>query len=197
MCHRVNIVAFCEYIICSSTYNCHPMNKLQSFMHLSDSFLLGLFLIALGSYNPAVAVPPASWPVPPRPQPWFPQRPPVSVPPAPVGLVQQPLFPIQNVRPSVPSTMSPAFPPSLPPAPPGLPPVTPVAVSQPLFPVVANNNNIPTQISPFSTPMLSTSIQSSSPLDLKSSIDSTNASAASTYHPLGIQGLSCLLIISF
>jgi hypothetical protein len=139
-------------------------------------------------YNPAVAVPPAGWPVPPRPQPWFSQRPPVSVPPAPMGLVQQPLFPIQNVRPSVPSTMSPAFPPSLPPAPPGLPPVTPVAVSQPLFPVVANNNNIPTQISPFSTPMPSTSIQSSSPLDLKSSIDSSNASAASTYHPLGIQG---------
>ncbi|KAI8524752.1 hypothetical protein RHMOL_Rhmol13G0173500 [Rhododendron molle] len=137
-------------------------------------------------YNPAV--PPAGWPVPPRPQPWFPQRPPVSVSPAPMGLIQQPLFPIQNVRPSVSSTTSPAFPPSLPLAPPGLTPATPVAVSQPLFPVVANNNNIPTQSTPFPTPMLPTSIQSSSPVELKISIDGNSASAASNYHPLGIQG---------
>ncbi|KAF7112936.1 hypothetical protein RHSIM_Rhsim13G0133800 [Rhododendron simsii] len=137
-------------------------------------------------YNPAV--PPTGWPVPPRPQPWFPQRPPVSVAPAPMGLIQQPLFPIQNVRPSVSSTTSPAFPPSLPLAPPGLTPATPVAVSQPLFPVVTNNNNIPTQSTPFPTPMLPTSIQSSSPVELKISIDGNSASAASNYHPLGIQG---------
>ncbi|KAG5516121.1 hypothetical protein RHGRI_036987 [Rhododendron griersonianum] len=132
-------------------------------------------------YNPAV--PPAGWPVPPRPQPWFPQR-----APAPMGLIQQPLFPIQNVRPSVSSTTSPAFPPSLPLVPPGLTPATPVAVSQPLFPVVANINNIPTQSTPFPTPMLPTSIQSSSPVELKISIDGNSASAASNYHPLGIQG---------
>ncbi|KAK9268225.1 hypothetical protein L1049_010668 [Liquidambar formosana] len=88
-------------------------------------------------YNPALAVPPSGWPVPPRPQPWFPQHPAVSIPPpAPMGLVQRPLFPVQNVQPRLPSTISPALQPSLPIAPPGLPSSTPsVPVSQPLFPI--------------------------------------------------------------
>ncbi|KAF5944657.1 hypothetical protein HYC85_018734 [Camellia sinensis] len=95
-------------------------------------------------YNPALMVRPPGWPVPPRPQPWFP----------PLGSIQPPLFPVQNMRPSVPPATSPAFQMSLPIAPPGLPPAPPIPVSQPLFPVVANNN-IPTSSSPFSPPMLS------------------------------------------
>ncbi|KAL6971868.1 Protein SUPPRESSOR OF FRI 4 [Sarracenia purpurea var. burkii] len=139
-------------------------------------------------YNPALPVPPPGWSVPPRPQHWFPQHPAVSVPPAPLGLVQQPLFPVQNVRPSVPSATSPALQSSLPTAPPGLPPATPVPVSQPLFPVVANNS-ITTQSSPFSAPLLSKSIALSSPGELKSSLDtSNNATMASSYLTPGIQG---------
>ncbi|XP_028111539.1 protein SUPPRESSOR OF FRI 4-like isoform X2 [Camellia sinensis] len=138
-------------------------------------------------YNPALAVRPAGWPVPPRPQPWFPQHPAVSVPPAPLGLAQ-PLFPVQNMRPPGPPTTLPALQPSLPNAPPGLPPASPVAVSQPLFPVVANNS-IPTQSSPFSAPMLSANIPLSSPAELKSSIDASNTSfMANNYHTPGFQG---------
>ncbi|XAR52395.1 hypothetical protein NMG60_11020465 [Bertholletia excelsa] len=138
-------------------------------------------------YNPALAVPSAGWPVAPRPQPWFPQNPAVAVPPAPLGMVQQPLFPVQNVRPHVPSVTSAALQPSLPIAPPGLPSAAPVPVSQPLFPVGASST-LPIQSSPFSGPMLSTSVALSSPAELKSSIDANNnASLASLYQP-GIQG---------
>ncbi|GFZ19565.1 zinc finger (C2H2 type) family protein [Actinidia rufa] len=134
-------------------------------------------------YNPALPVPPAGWSVPPHPQPWFPPYPAASVPPAPLRMVQQPLFPVQNVRPPVPSNA-----PVVQPSPPGLSQAAPVPVSQPLFPVVANNN-ISTQSLPFSAPTLSTSIPLSSPLELKSSIDiSNNSSAASGYHKPGIQG---------
>ncbi|XP_028120932.1 protein SUPPRESSOR OF FRI 4-like isoform X2 [Camellia sinensis] len=127
-------------------------------------------------YNPALMVRPPGWPVPPRPQPWFP----------PLGSIQPPLFPVQNMRPSVPPATSPAFQMSLPIAPPGLPPAPPIPVSQPLFPVVANNN-IPTSSSPFSPPMLSASIPLSSPVELKSSIDTNNNSfVASNYHTPGI-----------
>ncbi|XP_009619092.1 protein SUPPRESSOR OF FRI 4 isoform X1 [Nicotiana tomentosiformis] len=118
-------------------------------------------------YNPAVPMPPAGWPVPPRPQPWYPQYPAVSVPPpAPMGLPQQPLFPVQNVRPPMPAIAPPTLV-----GPPGLPASnTPVPVSQPLFPVVPNNNNL-AQSSPFSAPMLSTSVPLSSAADAKSLID--------------------------
>ncbi|KAE8671112.1 Protein SUPPRESSOR OF FRI 4 [Hibiscus syriacus] len=101
-------------------------------------------------YNAAVPVPPVGWAVPPRPQPWLPRHPASSVPPsAPMGYVQQPLFPLQSVRPplAVPSTSASLQPSQI--APPGLPTSTPtLPVPQPLFPVV--NNNVPTQSSPFS-----------------------------------------------
>ncbi|PON89250.1 TFIIH C1-like domain containing protein [Trema orientale] len=121
-------------------------------------------------YNSAVPVPPNGWPVPPRPQPWYPQPPAVSIPPpAPLGYAQQPLFPVQNVRPPIPST-----PPALQPVqmtPPGLPTsAPPVPVSQPLFPV-GGNNNVPAQNMPFSAPPLSTSIPPGSTVDVKGSLD--------------------------
>ncbi|RVW15745.1 Protein suppressor of FRI 4 [Vitis vinifera] len=72
-------------------------------------------------YNPALAVPPAGWPVPARPQPWYSQHPAISIPPAPLGMTQQPLFPIQPVKPPLPSTMSSALQPSLQITPPGFP----------------------------------------------------------------------------
>ncbi|XP_059628831.1 protein SUPPRESSOR OF FRI 4-like [Cornus florida] len=144
-------------------------------------------------YNPALPMPPAGWPVPPRPQHWFPHQPVASIPPPmPLGLPQQPLFPVQNMRPLTPSTASPALQPSLPIAPPGLPSSTPsVPISQPLFPVVANNS-IPSQNSPFSAPMLSTSIPLSSPAELRSPIDlhTNNTSVTSSYHNPSIQGNS-------
>lgn len=141
-------------------------------------------------------MPPAAWPVPPRPQPWYPQHPAVSVPPPPLGYAQQPLFPVQNVRPPLQPPTSTALQPSQI-TPPGLPvsaPSTPV--SQPLFPVVGNNN-IPTQSSPFSAPMLSTSIMSSSPAELKGSIDAhsgANASVTSNYQAPNIPGWICVTI---
>ncbi|KAG8385084.1 hypothetical protein BUALT_Bualt03G0004700 [Buddleja alternifolia] len=105
-------------------------------------------------YNPRMPVPPAGWPVPPRPQPWYPQHPAVSgAPPTQAGLPQQPLFPVQNVRPPVPPATPPVLQQSLPITPPGMPATTPpTPVSQPLFPVVPSNN-IPPQSSPFSAPM--------------------------------------------
>ncbi|XP_019078173.1 protein SUPPRESSOR OF FRI 4 isoform X3 [Vitis vinifera] len=142
-------------------------------------------------YNPALAVPPAGWPVPARPQPWYSQHPAISIPPAPLGMTQQPLFPIQPVKPPLPSTMSSALQPSLQITPPGLPIPSPSApLPQPLFPVGVNNN-LPTKNSPFSTPMLSTSIPLSSQAELNSSIEahsSTNSSLASSYSAPSIQG---------
>ncbi|OAY54445.1 protein SUPPRESSOR OF FRI 4 [Manihot esculenta] len=130
-------------------------------------------------YNSAVPVPPAGWPLPPRPQPWFPQPPAVSIPPpAPVGYAQQPLFPVQNVRPPLPSSTAPAQV-----APPGLPSsAPPIPVSQPLFPVV--NNNLP-QSSPFSAPLPSPNISSSSPAEVKGSVDvhsGANSSLTTSFH---------------
>ncbi|GFS43067.1 zinc finger (C2H2 type) family protein [Actinidia rufa] len=131
-------------------------SKHSRFVYFDDS------IAWLAHYNPASAVAPTGWPVPPRPQLWFPHHPAVSVPPAPLGLVQQSLFPVQNMRHPMPPTVPPALQPSLSIAPPGLPPATPIPVSQPLFPVVAK---------------------------LKSSIDaSNNAAMASNYHTPGIQG---------
>ncbi|XP_052185029.1 protein SUPPRESSOR OF FRI 4-like isoform X3 [Diospyros lotus] len=138
-------------------------------------------------YSPALAVPPGGWPVPPRPQPWFPSHPAVSVLPPHPGAVQQPLFPVQNVRPPLPSSTIPSVQPSLTTAPPGLPPATSIPSSQPLFPVVANNT-IPSHNLPFSVSMLSTNIPSSSPIDLKSLTDGSNSSVANNYHVPGNQG---------
>ncbi|GAV70294.1 LOW QUALITY PROTEIN: hypothetical protein CFOL_v3_13792, partial [Cephalotus follicularis] len=138
----------------------------------------------------AVPMPPAGWPVPPRPQPWYPQPPAVSIPPAaPMGYVHQPLFPVQNVRPPMPTTTSATIQPPLV-APPGLPSSTPpVLVSQPLFPVV--NNNLPNHSSPFSAPLPSTSIPSISSVELKGSIDrhlGANTSMTNSYHTPSIPG---------
>ncbi|KAF5475329.1 hypothetical protein F2P56_007142 [Juglans regia] len=142
------------------------------------------------SYNSAVPVPPAAWAVRPRPQPWYQQYPAVSVPPPPpLGYAQQPLFPVQNMRPPLPSTTSPELQPSQI-NPPGLPIFNPAPVSQPLFPVVGNNN-MATQSSPFSAPTLSTSILSSSPTEVKGSIDAhsgANTSVTSNYLALSIPG---------
>ncbi|ESR61856.1 hypothetical protein CICLE_v10015448mg [Citrus x clementina] len=141
-------------------------------------------------YSSAVPVPPAGWPVPPRPQPWYPQHAAVSIPPpAAVGYAQQPLFPVQNVRPPLASSTSPALQPS-PVVPPGMPSSTPpVTVSQPLFPVV--NNNTTSQSSLFSAPIPSTSIALSSSAEIKGSVDahsSANTSVTNSYHVPSMQG---------
>lgn len=122
-------------------------------------------------YNSAVPVPPNAWSVPPRPQPWYPQPPAVSIPPpAPLGYAQQPLFPVQNVRPPVPSSAPPALQPTHI-APPGLPTSAPPApTSQPLFPVGVNNN-ITAQNPPFSAPVMSTSIPPGLIVDSKAPLD--------------------------
>lgn len=132
-------------------------------------------------------IPPSGWPVPPRPQPWYPQQPAVSIPPtAPMGYPPQPLFPVQNVRPPLPSTASPAL--QVPP--PGLPSSVPsVPVSQPLFPVV--NNNLP-QVSPFSAPLPSPSIPASSPAEIKGALDvhaGANVAVGTGYQNAIVPGL--------
>uniref|UniRef100_A0A6N2N9U3 Uncharacterized protein n=1 Tax=Salix viminalis TaxID=40686 RepID=A0A6N2N9U3_SALVM len=117
-------------------------------------------------YNSAVPAPHAGWPVPPRSQYWLPQHPAVSIPPpAPITYTQQPLFPVQNARPPVPSTMTPALIPSQV-TPPGMPSSTP-PVSQPLFPV---NNSLP-QSSTFSAPLPSSSLLSTLPAEVKGSVN--------------------------
>ncbi|XP_011096840.1 protein SUPPRESSOR OF FRI 4 isoform X1 [Sesamum indicum] len=139
-------------------------------------------------YNPRIPVPPAGWQVPPRPQPWYPQHPAVSVPPpGQAGLPQQPLFPVHNVRPLLPSATPPGLQPSLPIAPPGMPATTPpVPVSQPLFPVVPNNN-IPPQSSPFSAPTAPISLPLSSSSEMKSAEPHFGSTLpTNSYHTSGI-----------
>ncbi|KAF4381899.1 hypothetical protein G4B88_024301 [Cannabis sativa] len=122
-------------------------------------------------YNSSVPVPPNAWPNPHRIQHWYPQSPAVSMPQsAPlVGYAQQPLFPVQNVRPPMPSSA----PPSLQPVQmtPGMPTsAPPITVSQPLFPV-GGNNNLPAQNLTFSTQVLSTSIPPGSTVDNRALLD--------------------------
>ncbi|XP_044509241.1 protein SUPPRESSOR OF FRI 4-like isoform X2 [Mangifera indica] len=144
----------------------------------------------LGAIRPisAVPMPPGGWPVPHRPQPWYPQHPAVSIPPASGGYVQQPLFPVQNVRPPLSSSTATVQPSQV--IPPGMPSSTPpVAVSQPLFPVV--NNSAPTHGSPFSTPIPSTTIPVNSSAEIKGSIDAhsgANSTMTSSYHVPSMQG---------
>ena len=152
------------------------------------------FLIVVWhSYNPALAVPPAGWPIPARPQTWYLQHPAASIRPVPLGMTQQPLFPIQPVTPPLSSSMTSALQTSLQITPPGLPTPAPSApLPQPLFPIGVNNNLL-TQNSPFSIPMLSTSIPLSSQAELNSSTDrhsSINSSLASSYSTPSIQGLN-------
>ncbi|XP_024020147.1 protein SUPPRESSOR OF FRI 4 isoform X1 [Morus notabilis] len=131
-------------------------------------------------YNTTVPGPPTAWPFPPRPQPWYPQPPAVSIPPpAPLGYAQQPLFPVQNVRPPVPSSAPPTLQPAQI-APPGLPTSAPPP-SQPLFPV-GGNNNIPAQNTPFSASLISTSIPPGSIVDTKASLDGNLGGPLSNSH---------------
>ncbi|XP_062096499.1 protein SUPPRESSOR OF FRI 4 [Humulus lupulus] len=121
-------------------------------------------------YNSSVPVPPNAWPIP-RLQHWYPHSTAVSIPQsAPLGgYAQQPLFPVQNVRPPMPSSVPPALQPVQ--MNPGLPTsAPPIPVSQPLFPV-GGNNNVPTQNVAFSTSVLSTSIPPSSTVDDRASLD--------------------------
>lgn len=141
------------------------------------------------SYNPSVPVPPNTWVVPPRPQPWFPQTPAVSIPP-PAPYAQQPLFPVQNVRPPLPTTAPPALQTQI--TPPGLPTsTTSVPVSQPLFPVVGNNNTA-TQSSTFSVAPLSSSVPSITPvLSTNVPVDAhlgANSSVTNNYQAVGVLG---------
>ncbi|KAJ4702684.1 protein SUPPRESSOR OF FRI 4-like [Melia azedarach] len=131
-------------------------------------------------YSTAVPIPPAGWSVAPRPQPWYPQHPAGSIPPpAHVGFAQQPLFPVQNVRPPLASTASPALQPAQV-VPPGIPSSTPpVPVSQPLFPVV--NNNTATQSSPFSAPIPS-SIPASASAEIKGPVDAHSGGSLTNSH---------------
>ncbi|KAK9285049.1 hypothetical protein L1049_024233 [Liquidambar formosana] len=144
-------------------------------------------------YNPALVRQPAGWPVPPRPQPWFPPRPAVSIPPAaPVGLAQQPLFPIQNAMSPLSSTISPALQPSFQTTSTGpLSSTLTIPVSQPLFPV-GSTTTVPTKSSPaVTTPAISAAIPSGTFADLKNSVasySSPNASMVNSYHAPNIQG---------
>ncbi|XP_022847906.1 protein SUPPRESSOR OF FRI 4-like isoform X2 [Olea europaea var. sylvestris] len=135
-------------------------------------------------YNPAIPMPAGRWPVLPRPQPWYPQNPAVSVPP-PAPMTQQPLFPVQNARPPVPPATSAVLQQSMPNTPPGMSAASPVPVSQPLFPVVPINN-FP-QNSPFSAPMPPNSIALSSSAGLNSADPNMGSytSATNSYHGSG------------
>ncbi|XP_047955579.1 protein SUPPRESSOR OF FRI 4-like isoform X1 [Salvia hispanica] len=121
------------------------------------------------NYNPRIPGPPVGWQIPPRPQPWYPQHPAVSVPfPGQAGMPPQPLFPVHNIQSTVPSTAPPGLQPTFSITPPGMPATTPpVPVSQPLFPVIPNSN-IPPQSSPFSAPIPSMSLPLSSSTEIKS-----------------------------
>ncbi|KAM7257693.1 hypothetical protein ACFE04_013434 [Oxalis oulophora] len=131
--------------------------------------------LGVGGYPPrmmppvygALPVPPAGWQAP-RPQHWFPQH---QVPVAHPGYPQQPLFPLQNMRPLVPApgVQNPHF------APPGSMP--PVSVSQPLFPVV--NNGVPPQSSPFPA--------TSGLPEAQGSFDGANNSMTNSFHTPGLQ----------
>lgn len=141
-----------------------------------------LFFVGI-RYNASVPLPQNGWQVAPRPQPWYPQPPAVSVPPpSGLGYAQQPLFPVQA---PLPSTTSPGLPASM----------HPVPVSQPLFPVVGVNN-LPTQSSPYSAPMLSTNIPSN-PLGSMDAYQGARTSNPSSYHVSNIPGLISLYCVIY
>jgi hypothetical protein len=125
-----------------------------------ESFFSKYFIFD-DSYNPALnplmARPPV-WP--PRPtQAWYPQPPPVSVPP--MAAVVQPLFPIHNV-PSMPAAPGNVLQTSSPMVPPGVPLPVATQVSQPLFPVNTSSVN-GTVSSSFVASVAPGTIQTSSP----------------------------------
>ncbi|XP_071724560.1 protein SUPPRESSOR OF FRI 4-like [Rutidosis leptorrhynchoides] len=127
----------------------------------------------LGMMRPAYG----GWAVPPRPQPWYPQHPTLPVPPAHLGYSQQPLFPLQSIRPLMPTATAPGLQtPQL--APPGSMPA--VSVSQPLFPVV--NNGVPPQNTPFSSALPSLSISANGLTEVKGSVDAVSGAGAFSSH---------------
>lgn len=112
-------------------------------------------------YNPAVPSP-LGWQVHRPPQPWYPPPPAaVSLPHgSPMGLPQQPLFPVQNV-PTALSTTSSHLQPPVPAPPPGIhSSPAPLPPSQPLFPVGATGS-IPSQSFPVAPPLLASSMGAS------------------------------------
>ncbi|KAJ0980837.1 hypothetical protein J5N97_009092 [Dioscorea zingiberensis] len=125
-------------------------------------------------YNPAIPAQLSTWPIQPRPQPWFPAA---SVPPpVPTGMApQQPLFPIQSVRtPLTPGASG--LQPSFQIGPPGLPSAAPtVSVSQPLFPI-NNASSTPTQSSPYLPGSLPPAIPSAAPAEFNGSVDANSLS---------------------
>ncbi|GER33149.1 zinc finger family protein [Striga asiatica] len=148
-------------------------------------------------YNPRLPVPQMGWQVPPRQLPLYPQHLALSVPPAQVGLPQQPLFPVHNAHLPIPSAMPTLIQPSTI-TPPGMPATAPppVPVSQPLFPVVPNNI-IPPQSSPFSASVLPTSVLSGSSAEMKSSELQFAGSLSVNSYQYGIPGLPSFLNLRF
>ncbi|GAB4847798.1 hypothetical protein Ancab_026861 [Ancistrocladus abbreviatus] len=146
-------------------------------------------------YNAAVAAPPLGWQVP-RPQTWYPPSvvPAVSVPPAaPVGIPQQPLFPVQNANLPLTSSASPVPQPAIPVNPPGVhsSPAS-IPVSQPLFPVGASTS-MPNQSSSVVPPMLTASRPLTALPEVKvSSATYTSASnnLVNSYHLPTAQGVA-------
>ncbi|KAG0492757.1 hypothetical protein HPP92_005894 [Vanilla planifolia] len=93
-------------------------------------------------YNAAaLPVQPPAWSVRPQTQPWFPPNPVALVPPQPSGLVQQPLFPVQNVSTALTPT-TPALQPSVQASLDSVPSSAYPPLSQPLFPI--NNTSVTT-----------------------------------------------------
>ncbi|XP_038679629.1 uncharacterized protein LOC119980873 isoform X2 [Tripterygium wilfordii] len=72
-----------------------PMGSLDAWLaHVYEGYVVVYVSFLSYSYNAAVPMPSTGWPVPPCPQPSFPQYPALSV--TPVGYAPQPLFPVQT-----------------------------------------------------------------------------------------------------
>lgn len=174
-----------------------PGYELFLIWHLCLSGLLLLYLVIdvlwlhfMIRYNPAIPAQPSTWPMPPRPQPWFPAA---AVPlPVPTGVApQQPLFPIQSVRTPLTPGAPPGLQPSFPIGPPGLPSVPPaVPVSQPLFPITSATGT-PSQSSPFVAASLPPTVSSAAPGEFKG-VDANsmpNAAVATSTQGLELMSL--------
>ncbi|VFQ83390.1 unnamed protein product [Cuscuta campestris] len=138
-------------------------------------------------YSTGMPIPRAGWAAPPRPQMWYSQYPSVSaLPPQSLSMPQLPLFPVQNVRLPVSSTVPPTTSqPSFAITPPGMQASTSAPpVSQPLFPVLPPNAI--SQGSPFSASKLSTSISTEVPNSVDTNL-SNSIPAVNGYQGAGNQ----------